>query len=74
MLFIESMRLRKQKSRAMKRLQEENLWSIAVDATPPQADDSSSFYSHWSSLSRAVNKAISSLPGTPRRNKQVGYT
>ena len=65
----EAVRLRKRKSRAMKRLQKEN--DTPVLATPPLADDPPSTYSHRSSLSRAVNKAISSLPGTPRRNKQV---
>ena len=67
----EAVRLRKRKSRAMKRLQKENVPDTPVLATPALADDPPSTYSHRSSLSRAVNKAISSLPGTPRRNKQV---
>ena len=45
--------------------------NIPIVATPVQAEDSPSSYSHRSSLSRAVKKVISSLPGSPRRNKEV---
>ena len=67
----ESMRPHQQKSRDMKRLRAENLQNIPVVATPVEAEDSPSSYSYWSLLPRPVKNAISSLPGSPRRNKEV---
>ena len=51
-----------QKSRAMKHLRADNLQNIPVVATPVEAEDSPSSYSHQS---------FPHLPGSPRRNKEV---